>query len=133
MKRCASKFFFCIVLTLIILLWENLSYSAEITIKETTIAKPTIEEIIAKKDSFDGQEVMVSGKATNPKFKIKGGKNHTTFSIVGDSGGGHINVSFWGRPVIKGGQKVNVTGRYRKAKVVGRHVYYNEIEASAVK
>ncbi len=123
MKRYTSKFFFGIVLTLIILLWGNFSYSA---------AETTVEEIIANKDSYDGQEVSVSGNVTNPKFKTKSGKNYTTFSILGDSGG-HINVSFWGRPVIKGGQKVSVTGRYRKVKVVGQHVYYNEIEASGVK
>lgn len=133
MKRCASIFFFAIVLTSIILLRGNFSHSAETIIKETTFERPSVEEIIANKDSYDGHQVMISGKVINPKFKIKSGKTYTTFSIVGDSGGGHINVSFWGRPVIKGGQKVNVTGRYRKAKVVGRQVYYNQIEAFGVK
>jgi len=93
----------------------------------------TTEKIVTDKDSYDGKKVSVEGSVSNLKFKTsKGGNNYTTFLLVGESGG-RINVFIEGRLKLKPGQKVRVTGLYRKVKKVPRHTYYNEIEASEVK
>lgn len=93
----------------------------------------TIEKILTNKDSFDGKEVSVSGIVSKIKFRTsKGGNEYTTFSLV-ESSGESIRVFTWGRPKIKEGQKVKVTGTYRKVKKMRRYTFYNEIEAVEVK
>jgi lipopolysaccharide export LptBFGC system permease protein LptF len=124
MRRRIPKILFGIVLVLAIVL-SGFSICPAIEI--------TTEKIVTDKDSYDGKEVSVEGSVSNLKFKTsKGGNNHTTFVLVGESGS-RINVFIWGRLKLKPGQKVRVTGLYRKVKKVPRHTYYNEIEASEVK
>lgn len=93
----------------------------------------TIKEIVADKNSYDGKEVSVSGTVSaNLKFKtIKGGKDYTTFSLLGDSGG-RINIFIWGKLKLQGGQKVRVTGIYHKVMRVGQSTFRNEIEAMEI-
>lgn len=93
----------------------------------------TIKEIVADKNSYDGKEVLVSGTVSaNLKFKtIKGGKDYTTFSLLGDSGG-RINIFIWGKLKLQGGQKVRVTGIYHKVMRVGQSTFRNEIEAMEI-
>jgi len=124
MKRCTSKFLFVIVLVLTIILGGfSICPSIEIT----------TEKIVTDKDSYDGKEVSVKGSVSNLKFKtLKGGNNYTTFVLVGESGG-RINVIISEHPKVKTGQKVRVTGVYRKVKKTAHRNYYNEIEASEVK
>lgn len=124
MRRRIPKILFGIVLVLAIVL-SGFSICPAIEI--------TTEKIVTDKDSYDGKEVSVEGSVSNLKFKTsKGGNNYTTFVLVGESGG-RINVFIEGRLKLKPGQKVRVTGLYRKVKKVPRHTYYNEIEASEVK
>jgi lipopolysaccharide export LptBFGC system permease protein LptF len=124
MRRRIPKILFGIVLVLAIVL-SGFSICPAIEI--------TTEKIVTDKDSYDGKEVSVKGSVSNLKFKTsKGGNNYTTFVLVGESGS-RINVFIWGRLKLKPGQKVRVTGLYRKVKKVLRHNYYNEIEASEVK
>jgi lipopolysaccharide export LptBFGC system permease protein LptF len=124
MRRRIPKILFGIVLVLAIVL-SGFSICPAIEI--------TTEKIVTDKDSYDGKEVSVEGSVSNLKFKTsKGGNNYTTFVLVGKSGG-RINVFIEGRLKLKPGQKVRVTGLYRKVKKVPRHTYYNEIEASEVK
>jgi hypothetical protein len=93
----------------------------------------TIEKILTNKDSFDGKEVSVSGIVAKIKFRTsKGGNEYTTFSLI-ESSGESIRVFTWGHPKIKEGQKVKVTGTYRKVKKIRRYTFYNEIEAVEVK
>ena len=67
------------------------------------------------------------------KFRTsKGGNEYTTFSLI-ESSGESIRVFTWGHPKIKEGQKVKVTGTYRKVKKIRRYTFYNEIEAVEVK
>ena len=123
MRRRIPKILFGIVLVLAIVL-SGFSICPAIEI--------TTEKIVTDKDSYDGKEVSVEGSVSNLKFKTsKGGNNYTTFVLVGKSGG-RINVFIEGRLKLKPGQKVRVTGLYRKVKKVPRHTYYNEIEASEV-
>jgi hypothetical protein len=125
MKRCTSKFLFVIVLVLTIVLGGFSICPAIAT---------TVDKILADKNSYDGKEVSVSGTVSaNLKFKtIKGGKDYTTFSLLGDSGR-RINVFIWGKLKFKGGQKVRVTGIYHKVMRVGQSTFRNEIEATEIK
>jgi len=125
MNWCTSKFLFAIVLVLTIVVLGGFSISDAI---ETTIKK-----IVADKNSYDGKEVSVSGTVSaNLKFKTsKGGKDYTTFSLIGDTGG-RINVFVWGKSKLHGGQKVRVTGIYHKVMKVGQSTFRNEIEATEI-
>ena len=125
MNWCTSKFLFAIVLVLTIVVLGGFSISDAM---ETTIKK-----IVADKNSYDGKEVSVSGTVSaNLKFKTsKGGKDYTTFSLIGDTGG-RINVFVWGKSKLHGGQKVRVTGIYHKVMRVGQSTFRNEIEATDI-
>jgi hypothetical protein len=93
----------------------------------------TVEKIVTERNSFEGKEVSVKGIISNIKFRTPtGGKSYTTFILAGESGG-RINVFIWGRLKIHPGQKVQVTGSYRKIMRVAQRIYYNLIDASQVK
>lgn len=122
MKRCFSRILWVTVLVLVLLV--SSAYPA---------IEITIGDILQNKDRYDGKEVSVSGTISKLKFKTsKAGSEYTTFSLIGDSGGS-INVFIWGQSKLKAGQKVKVTGTYRKVKKVYRYTFYNEIEAVEVK
>jgi len=124
MKQCTSKLLFGMVLALAIVL-SGFSISSAMD--------STAEKIITKKDFYDGKQVTVKGTVSNLKFKIANVKDdYTTFILVGESGG-RINVFIWGSLKLQPGQKVQVTGRYRKVRRWAQRNYYNEIEASEVK
>ena len=92
-----------------------------------------VEEIMANKDSYDGKEVSVSGAVSTPRFKAsRAGKPYMTFPLLGDSGG-RINILFWGDMKLKKGQKVRVTGIYRKIMEMGKYTFRDVIEASEIK
>jgi len=93
----------------------------------------TIEEIMNKGDSYEGRTVSVTGTVSNLKFRaLEVGNNYTTFMLASKSGG-RIKVFSWGKLALKAGQKVQVTGVYRKASKVGPRYFYNQIVASDVK
>jgi hypothetical protein len=123
MKWWSSKFYIAILLVLAFILWGNFSYAA---------IETTVQKILANRDSYDGQEVSVSGTVSRLKLKTsKGGKDYTTFSLMSESGGS-LTIFVWGQPKLKQGQKLKVTGTYRKVKRVGRYTFYNEIEATEI-
>jgi len=95
---------------------------------ETTAAR-----IMNNADSFDGQQVSVTGTISNIKFRaLEAGNNYTTFMLA-DKSGGRIKVFTWGKLTLKAGQKVQVTGVYRKVWTSARQYFYNQIVASEVK
>ena len=92
-----------------------------------------VEKIINNGDSYDGQEVSVTGTVSNLKFgSLEVGNNYTTFMLASKSGG-RIKVFAWGRLTLKAGQKVQVTGIYRKVWATARRHFYNQVVASEVK
>jgi hypothetical protein len=124
MRQHILKYFFIIVLVLTIILCGFSISPAEET---------TPEKIIASRDSYDGKEVSVKGTVSNIKIRTStGGKTFTTFKIVGESGI-QVNVFTWGRLKPQVGQKVEVTGIYRKIMRVDQRIYNNQIDASIVK
>jgi hypothetical protein len=124
MKQCIPKFLFVIVLVLTIVLGSFYICPA---------IGATIDEILADKNSYDGKEVSVSGTVSaDLKLKTsKDGKDYTTFSLLGDSGR-RIKVFIWGKFQLQGGQKVRVTGIYRKVMKVGKYTFRNGIEAKKI-
>jgi exonuclease VII large subunit len=123
MKWRSINFLWIIIFVLAIVLCGNFSYAAQET---------TVQKILANRDSYDGQEVSVSGTVSKLKLKTsKGGNDYTTFSLLSESGGS-LTIFVWGQSKLKQGQKVKVTGTYRKFKRVGRYTFYNEIEATEI-
>ena len=93
----------------------------------------TIEKIMYDKESYDGQQVSVTGTVSGLKFgPLVGGNSYTTFILVGKSGG-RVNVLVWERLQLKSRQEVTVTGTYRKAWRTDRRMLNNVIEASQIK
>lgn len=124
MRGSFLKFSLTIILFLAILLSVNFSYGAMET---------TAEKIIPSRDSYDGKEISVKGTVSNIKIRTStGGKTFTTFKLVGESGI-RVNVFTWGRLTLQVGQKVEVTGIYRKIMRVDQRIYNNQIDASVVK
>src|SRR4030066_1085652 len=118
MNWCTSKFLFAIVLVLTIVVLCGFSISDAI--------ETTIKEILADKNSYDGKEVSVSGTVSGVKFKTsKGGKDYTTFTLIGEPGG-RFKVFIWGKLKLQGGQKVRVTGKYYKVKKVEKYTFRNQ-------
>jgi hypothetical protein len=137
MKRYLFKFSPVFFLFFVVLLSGNFGSAAvpweyAIPSEEGKPPEITAGKIVADKDSYDGKEVSVSGKISNLKFKAsRGAKKYTTFVLVGESGG-RINVITSEQPKLKPGQKVRVTGVYRKSKKVGMYTFRNEIEAKKI-
>jgi exonuclease VII large subunit len=123
MKWRSINFLWIIIFVLAIVLCGNFSYAA---------IETTVQKILANRDSYDGQEVAVSGTVSRLKLKTsKVGNDYTTFSLMSESGGS-LTIFVWGQTKLKQGQKVKVTGTYRKFKRVGRYTFYNEIEATEI-
>ena len=97
------------------------------------LAKTTVEEIISKSDAYDGKKVTVTGTVSNIKVEaFEVGKNTTTFTLNGKSGGG-VKVFASGTLKLQPGQEVRVKGVYRKIRKTAYRYFYNQIEASKVK
>jgi len=95
-------------------------------------AEATVEEILANQDSYDGKEVSVSGAVSTPRFKAsRHGKPYMTFPLLGESGG-RINVLVWEQMKLKKGEKVKVTGTYRKVMEMGKYTFRDMVEASEI-
>ena len=138
MKRCTSKILLGVILSLSVLLWGNFSdatvpWQFFIPNEPSKPVETPVEKILADKNSYDGKEVSVSG-TVSADLKLKrsrAGKDYTTFSLLGDSGR-RIKIFIWGRLKLQGGQKVKVTGIYRKIKKTGKYTFRNEIEAAEI-
>ena len=82
--------------------------------------------------NFDKQTVTVVGKIEkyNEKNSKTSKKPYTVFTLVDAKG--KVNVYLQGRPggKFKNGDKVAVTGLYRKEKKVKEMVFKNEIDAT---
>ncbi len=96
------------------------------------VGETTVQDIINKGDSYDGQQVSVTGTVSNLKLRaLEAGKNYMTF-ILTDKSGGRIRVFAWGQLKLQPGQKVTVTGTYRKVGKMAHHIFNNIIEASQI-
>jgi len=92
----------------------------------------TVEEIMADKDSYDGEEVSLSGAVSTPRFKAsRHRKPYMNFPLLGDSGS-RINILFWGELKLKTGRKIKVQGVYRKMMEMGKYTFRDVIEASEI-
>ena len=124
MKGHSINFLCIIILVLAVILCGNFSYATPET---------TVEKILASKDSYDGNEVSVSGTVSSPRFKAsKSGRPYMTFPLLGDSGG-RINILFWGDMKLKPGKRVMGKGIYRKIMEMGKYTFRDVIEASEIK
>lgn len=99
----------------------------------TSPQKATVKEILDNPDSYDQREVKVEGKVVNLKLKVsKKGNAYTNFSLM-DESYKTLKVFMWGHQNVRDGDRVEVTGTFRKVKYVGRYRFYNEVEAESIK
>ncbi|MBA7536801.1 hypothetical protein ES705_29066 [subsurface metagenome] len=102
------------------------------TFASTSPQEATVKEILDNPDSYDQREVKVAGKAVNLKLKVsKKGNAYTTFSLM-DKDYKTLKVFMWGHQDVRDGDRIEVTGTFRKVKYVGRYKFYNEIEAERI-
>jgi len=119
-QRTVLSFF----LILFILLWVQVPLAAE---------RASVQEIISNPDKYDGQEVTVPGKAFKVRPRTSKRGNEYTTLLLTTGHGRELNIFAWGRLPIREGQTITVTGIYLKVKRVGKHTFYNEIEAKEIK
>ena len=114
-------------------LFMILSFSAVVLGNSVDAAtEATVEEILADQDSYDGKEVSVSGAVSTPRVKAsRHGKPYMTFPLLGESGG-RINVLVWEQMKLKKGEKVKITGTYRRVMEMGKYTFRDMIEASQI-
>ncbi len=92
----------------------------------------TVEEILANPDSFDGKEVSVSGAVSTPRVKSsRHEKPYMTFPLLGESVG-RVNVLVWEPMKLKKGEKIKVTGTFRKVMEMGKYTFRDMVEASKI-
>jgi len=92
----------------------------------------TVKAIMENPSRYDGQEVTISGKASSVKpTTSRKGNDYMAFQVTDSSGAG-VTVFTWGHPTITSGSVVRVTGTFQRVKRVGRHTFYNQIEASHI-
>jgi hypothetical protein len=83
-------------------------------------------------DTYDGQQVSVTGTASAPRFNESLGKPFTVFELT-DHTGHAVRIFSWTHLTLNEGDLVAVEGTFVQAKQVGRHTIHNEIEARTVR
>lgn len=92
--------------------------------------KILIADIYKNPNKYDWKMVQVEGKVLYVKSKICKKGNYTTLELD-DNSGKSLTIFSYGHFPIKQGDKVRVTGTYRKViHVPPRHTFYNEIDAT---
>ena len=92
--------------------------------------KISIADIYANPNNYDGRMVQVEGKVLFLKYKVCKKGNYTTLELD-DNSGKFLTVFSYGNFPIKKGDKVKVTGIYKKViHVPPRYTFYNEIDAT---
>lgn len=95
-------------------------------------AETTVKAILENPSRYDGQEVTVTGKASEVKATIsRRGNPYTTFRLT-DASGGAMTVYSRGHPDVKSGDAVHVTGTFQRVKRVGQDTFYNQIDANQI-
>ncbi|MCW5938849.1 MAG: hypothetical protein KF884_05115 [Fimbriimonadaceae bacterium] len=93
--------------------------------------KPISVEALAKDQAkFDGKQVTVDGSVKKYQARVsKKDNKYATFVVL--SGKSEVNVYLRAHvvPALKDGDKVRVSGTYRRVKKVGTRTFQNEIEA----
>lgn len=94
-----------------------------------------IPTILINKVMFDGAGVIVVGKAwdvtRSTDFTVSGTVEYTVFKIA-DKKGNYIGVYSTGHLEVLDGDKLRVTGYYRRELTKDERIFQNEIEAVRV-
>ncbi|MEQ1821950.1 MAG: cytochrome c maturation protein CcmE [Fimbriimonadaceae bacterium] len=94
--------------------------------------KVAISDLLKKADDFDKKTVVLVGKVDNFKAKVsKAGNPYFTFKLLDDKDN---KVSIYSRGKLEkdleDGQKVEVTGTFKKESKVGANTFKNEVDIS---
>lgn len=119
-KRITTIFILCVSLILFIFQFTANSQGIKIS----------IAEISANPNKYDWKMVQVEGRVLSAKSKFCEKGNYTTLELD-DNSGKLLTIFSYGHFPIKQGDKVKVTGIYRKViHVPPRYTFYNEIDAT---
>lgn len=111
-----------LALTLSVLLGGFIAHAAETTVKA----------ILEDPSRYDGQEVTVSGRASEVTRTIsRRGNPYTTFRLT-DASEAVITIYSGGHPDVKSSDSVQVTGTFQRVKRVGQYTFYNQIDANQI-
>jgi hypothetical protein len=115
--------------TIIILCVSFVLFCFQFTANAQAI-KISIADIYANPNKYDWQMVQVEGKVLFVKSKICPKGDYTTLELD-DHSGKSLTIFSYGHFPIKQGDKVKVTGIYKKViHVPPRYTFYNEIDAT---
>ena len=80
----------------------------------------------------DGERVVLSGVARNPRMQSPAGANtYTSFEVV--DGTGHVPVIAWGTQDVASNDFVEVRGTFHQRMAVGQDVLRDVVEAKFVR
>jgi len=89
----------------------------------------TVAGILKSRDKVDGKLVKVEGTVSQLQLKTsKKGNDYSTFKLK--DGDESLSVFAFDHVSVKNGDRVTVTGTFRKEKTVGGNTFKNEIDAS---
>jgi hypothetical protein len=94
--------------------------------------KVTIADLLKKTDDFDKKAVSIIGKVDNFKAKTsKAGNAYFTFKLL-DEKDNKLSIYSRGKldKDLADGQKVEVTGYFKKESKVGSNTFKNEVDIS---
>jgi cytochrome c-type biogenesis protein CcmE len=94
--------------------------------------KVAIADLLNKTDDFDKKTVLVVGKVDNFKAKVsKAGNPYFTFKLLDDKDN-KLSIYSHGKleKDLEDGQKVEVTGMFKKESKVGSNTFKNEVDIS---
>ena len=93
------------------------------------VERVSVQVILSNPERYAGHEVTLQGKAYKIKPRTsKSGNDYTAFRLK-DNSGKSINILSRGYPLLAEGQKVIVTGIYRKTERIGRHTFHGVVDA----
>ncbi len=89
----------------------------------------TVQALLSEGKKYDGKQVVVVGVVRDLKEKVSRRGNHYYTFKLGE-GEQTVSVFSYGRPTMKDGDRVRVTGKFAVEKRVGYATYRNEIDVT---
>lgn len=90
---------------------------------------PAVSAVVRHQAAYSGKIIKVTGRVRRlEQWKARDGRPEEVFSVCDNA---CVRVFMRAHSAIAEGQRVTVRGPYYQAYHVGKHTYYNEIEATS--
>lgn len=87
----------------------------------------TVQALLSDGKRYDGKQVVLVGVVRELKEKVsRKGNHYYTFKLA--EGDQQVSVFSYGKPTVREGDRVRVTGKFAVEKRVGYATYRNEID-----